>query len=123
MLLFLSMRFNEGRPVSITRLTEVYNSVRCFAQWSDQVVQLTLLMSCLSTLLFLGVEFFVAVEPILPPFLLTQKVPVLVGCSNALVAVCNLSVTYFFPIWFQTVMLSSASTAGRTVFPLILVTV
>ena len=43
----------------------------------------------------------------------SQKVPVLVGCSNALVAVCNLSVTYHFPTWFQTVMLTSASTAGK----------
>ena len=55
---------------------------------------------------------YLAIEPILPPQFLTQKVPILVGCSNALVAVCNLSVTYYFPTWFQTVMLSSASTAG-----------
>ena len=54
-----------------------------------------------------------AVEPVLPPYLLRQKIPVLVGCSNALVAVCNLSVTYYFPTWFQTVMLTSASTAGK----------
>ena len=46
-------------------------------------------------MLFLFVEIYVAVEPILPPYLLRQKVPVLVGCSNALVAVCNLSVTYY----------------------------
>lgn len=62
--------------------------------------------------LFLLVEIYVAVEPVLPPHLLTEKVPILVGCSNALVAVCNLSVTYFFPTWFQTVMLTSASEAG-----------
>lgn len=47
--------------------------------------------------------------------LLTEKVPVLVGFSNALVAVTNLSVTYYLPTWFQTVMLSSASTAGKFV--------
>ena len=63
--------------------------------------------------LLLIVEIYVAVEPVLPPYLLSQKVPVLVGCSNALVAVCNLSVTYYFPTWFQTVMLTSASTAGK----------
>ena len=64
-------------------------------------------------MLFFLVEIYVAVEPVLPPYLLRQKVPVLVGCSNALVAVCNLSVTYYFPTWFQTVMLTSASTAGK----------
>ena len=64
-------------------------------------------------MLFIFVEVYIAVEPVLPPYLLTQKVPVLVGFSNALVAVCNLSVTYYFPTWFQTVMLSSASTAGE----------
>ena len=69
--------------------------------------------SILFTMLFLLVEIYVAVEPVLPPYLLRQKVPVLVGCSNALVAVCNLSVTYYFPTWFQTVMLTSASTAGK----------
>lgn len=42
-----------------------------------------------------------------------ERVPVLIGLSNALVAVCNLSVTYYYPTWFQTVMLSSASTAGQ----------
>jgi hypothetical protein len=69
--------------------------------------------SIIFTVLFLLVEIYVAVEPVLPPYLLSQKVPVLVGCSNALVAVCNLSVTYYFPTWFQTVMLTSASTAGK----------
>jgi len=49
--------------------------------------------SIIFAVLFLLVELFVAVEPVLPPYLLSQKVPVLVGCSNALVAVCNLSVT------------------------------
>lgn len=85
-------------------------------QWSDVSVYLSLFLSLICLVLFFLVEIFVAVEPVLPPFLLTQKIPLLVGASNALVAVCNLSVTYFFPVWFQTVMLSSASTAGMTRF-------
>lgn len=64
-------------------------------------------------LVFLVVELKLAVEPVLAPFLLKQKIPVLVGVSNFLVAFCNFSVMYFFPMWFQTVMLSSASTAGE----------
>jgi hypothetical protein len=112
MLFFLSMRYNEGRPVSsILRLTDKF-AERLLLKWSEPAVWMALVLSGIFTALFLTVEFFIAPEPILPSFLLNQKIPVLIGCSNALVAVCNLSVTYFFPIWFQTVMLSSASTAG-----------
>ena len=49
----------------------------------------------------------------MPPFLLRQKIPVLVSISNVLVSICNLSVTYFFPMWFETVKLSTASSAGQ----------
>ncbi|KAF8173296.1 vacuolar amino acid permease [Pholiota molesta] len=98
-LFFLSMRFNEGLP------------------WSEVSVWMSFVSSVSFTLLFVVIEIFVAVEPVLPPYLLTQKVPVLVGLSNAFVAVCNLSVTYYYPTWFQTVMLSSASTAGLHLLP------
>lgn len=64
-------------------------------------------------LLFIIVELKVAVEPVLAPFLLKQKIPVLIGVSNFLVAFCNFSIMYFFPMWFQTVMLTSASIAGE----------
>lgn len=64
-------------------------------------------------ILFVLVELFIAPEPVLAPFLLKQKVPVLVGCSNFLVALCNFSVMYFFPMWFQTVLLTDASIAGE----------
>ncbi|KAJ3502815.1 hypothetical protein NLJ89_g8716 [Agrocybe chaxingu] len=99
LLVFLSVRFNEG------------------LEWSERPVWMSLLGSIFFAVLFIVVEVYVAVEPVLPPYLLTEKVPVLVGFSNALVAVCNLSVTYYFPTWFQTVMLSSASTAGLHLLP------
>jgi hypothetical protein len=63
---------------------------------------------------FVLVELFVAPEPVMAPFLLKQKIPVLVGLSNYLVALCNFGVMYFFPMWFQTVALTSASTAGES---------
>ena len=70
-----------------------------------------------SALLFAGtfvyVELSLAPEPVLAPFLLKQKIPVLVGASNFLVATCNFTVMYNFPTWFQTVMLTSASEAGE----------
>ena len=63
--------------------------------------------------LFVWIELKIAPEPVLPPFLLKQKIPVLVGISNFLVATCNFSVMYNFPTWFQTVLLTSASEAGK----------
>jgi hypothetical protein len=45
-------------------------------------------------ILFLVVEIFIAREPVLAPGMLKQKVPILVGISNFLVAACNFSVTY-----------------------------
>ena len=65
-----------------------------------------------SALLFVYVELRVAPEPILAPFLLKERIPVLVGVSNFLVATCNFTVMYNFPTWFQTVLLTSASEAG-----------
>ena len=63
-------------------------------------------------LLFVYVELRVAPEPILAPFLLTERIPVLVGVSNFCVATCNFAVMYNFPTWFQTVLLTSAGEAG-----------
>ncbi|KAJ7765679.1 hypothetical protein B0H16DRAFT_1717597 [Mycena metata] len=67
--------------------------------------------------LFFVVEIFVAPDPILAPVMLRQKVPLLVGVSNFLSATCNFSINYFFPVWFQTVTLESASTAGLHMMP------
>jgi hypothetical protein len=77
------------------------------------MVIVPLILSGISTIIFVLVELLIAPEPVLAPFLLRQKIPILVGLSNFLVALCNFSVTYFFPMWFQTVMLTSASTAGE----------
>ncbi|KAF8801910.1 MFS general substrate transporter [Phlegmacium glaucopus] len=85
--------------------------------WSHPSVWISFVASIAFTVLFFLVEIYVSVEPVLPPYLISQKVPVLIGCSNALVAVCNLSVTYYYPTWFQTVMLTSASTAGLHLLP------
>lgn len=62
---------------------------------------------------FILFELLVAPEPMLAPFLLREKIPVLVGVSNFLVANCNFAIMYFFPMWFQTVPLKSASVAGE----------
>ncbi|KAI6027188.1 vacuolar amino acid permease [Pisolithus marmoratus] len=98
-LVFLSIKFNNGLP------------------WSDPLVVASLILGIAFILAFILVELCVSYEPVLAPVLLRQKVPVIVGVSNFLVAMCNFSVMYFFPMWFQTVALTSASTAGLHLLP------
>ncbi|KAF9228964.1 vacuolar amino acid permease [Gyrodon lividus] len=98
-LVFLSMKFNEDYP------------------WTDPWVIIPLAVAGALITVFVLVELLIAPEPVLAPFLLKQKVPVLVGISNFLVGLCNFSVMYFFPMWFQTVALTSASIAGLHLLP------
>ncbi|EKM56125.1 uncharacterized protein PHACADRAFT_184826 [Phanerochaete carnosa HHB-10118-sp] len=98
-LVFLSTRYSEEYP------------------WSSPVVFIPLAIAILSAVAFVYVELYVAPEPVLAPFLLQQKIPVLVGISNFLVSMCNFTVMYNFPTWFQTVMLTSASEAGAHLIP------
>ncbi|KAI5899096.1 MFS general substrate transporter [Schizophyllum commune H4-8] len=98
-LIFLSTRYNSILP------------------WSDASVIVPCVFAVVFFILFILVELYVAKEPVLAPFLLKKKVPVLTGISNFLVANCNFSIMYFFPMWFQTVMLTSASTAGLHLLP------
>jgi len=98
-LLFLSARYNEEH------------------QWKDASVIVPLVLAVVFAIAFVLVELFLAPEPVMAPFLLKQKIPVLVGMSNYLVALCNFTVMYFFPTWFQTVALSSASIAGLHLMP------
>ncbi|KAH0584632.1 hypothetical protein H2248_010164 [Termitomyces sp. 'cryptogamus'] len=99
MLYFLSTRYNEG------------------LEWSEPSVWIPSVIAIVFLVLFLVNETYIAYEPVLPIRLLRRKIPFLVGCSNAFVAVCNFSIIYFFPLWFQTVMLSSTSTAGLHLLP------
>lgn len=98
-LVFLSTRFSEEDP------------------WSSPTVFVPLASAIIFAGAFVYVELYVAPEPVLAPFLLRQKIPVLVGISNFLVATCNFTVMYNFPTWFQTVMLTSASEAGAHLIP------
>ncbi|KAG6916409.1 hypothetical protein DXG01_006937 [Tephrocybe rancida] len=95
-LVFLSLKYNKRLPY----------------QWPNPSVIASLTATVVSFIAFLLVELYVAQEPMLAPAFLKQKIPVLVGISNFLVATCNFSVNYFYPMWFQTVMSTSAATAG-----------
>lgn len=72
----------------------------------------TLTLAIAFFVVFVMVELCIAREPVLAPNLLRQRVPILVGMSNVLAAQCDYAVMYFFPLWFQSVQLTSASTAG-----------
>lgn len=98
-LVFLSEKFNKNLP------------------WNSPSVVTSLALAFASAVMFVFVEIFISVEPILAPYLLKQKIPLLVGASNFLVANCNFSIMYFFPLWFQTVRLTNASTAGAHLLP------
>ena len=92
------------------------NPVLTPIQWSNPAVIISITLACILAILFFIVEIFFAPEPVLAPSLLKQKIPLLVGVSNILVSMCNFSIMYFFPMWFQTVMLTNASTAGMRMF-------
>ncbi|KAH9930873.1 major facilitator superfamily domain-containing protein, partial [Fomitopsis serialis] len=99
LLIFLSTRYSEEQP------------------WSSPSVFVPVILAGVFAIAFVVFELRIAVEPVLAPALLKQRIPILVGISNFLVATCNFMVNYNFPTWFQTVMLTSASEAGAHLIP------
>ena len=81
-------------------------------QWASPTVYISLTLAIILLICFVVVELRFAAEPMLPPTLLTMKVPMLVGPASFMVSMCNFAVMYNLPTWFQTVMLTSASEAG-----------
>ncbi|KAG6371191.1 hypothetical protein JVT61DRAFT_9814 [Boletus reticuloceps] len=98
-LTWLSTKFNDDLP------------------WTDPQVVIPLILSLLFLALLFVVECSIAPEPIFPPSLFREKVPVLVSLSNYFLSVCNFSVMYFIPLWFETVALDSATVAGLHLLP------
>ncbi|KAI5119530.1 hypothetical protein M0805_002552 [Coniferiporia weirii] len=98
-LFFLSNKYNEENS------------------WQSPSVYVPISVSAVFAVLFVVIELLITPEPVLAPFLLRQKTPVLIGMQNFLVANCNFAVMYFFPMWFETVALTSASKAGAHLLP------
>ncbi|KAG8927122.1 hypothetical protein FRC02_008448 [Tulasnella sp. 418] len=98
-LFFLSLRYNQNLPLH------------------SPTVLLSLVSSITFSIAFVLVELLVAPEPIMAPSLLRQRVPVLVGASNLVVAVCNFAVQYHFPMWFETVQGTNSTIAGLHLMP------
>jgi len=85
--------------------------------WSSPTVITPLVLAYVLFVAFIVIEFNYAAEPVLPPTLLRQKVPMLVGTASFMVSMCNYAIMYNLPTWFQTVMLTSASEAGAHLIP------
>lgn len=77
------------------------------------MVYISLILAIILLACFITVEMCFATEPVLPPLLVRQKVPMLVGSASFMVSMCNFAVMYNIPTWFQTVKLTSASEAGE----------
>ncbi|KAF8514722.1 vacuolar amino acid permease [Hysterangium stoloniferum] len=99
LLFFLSYKYNDDLP---------FNSPAVIASVAICIV---------TFIVFVLFELLIAPEPILAPFLLRKKVPILIGTSDLLATMCNFAIIYFFPMYFETVMLTSASTAGAHLLP------
>ncbi|EJD45976.1 vacuolar amino acid permease [Auricularia subglabra TFB-10046 SS5] len=99
LLFFLSFKYQSDLP---------WLSVRVIAP---------LVASGVAFVAFVCVELWVAPAPVLAPFLLRHRIAVLIGMSNFLVAFCNFAIMYFFPMWFETVKLTSAAIAGMHLLP------
>ncbi|EUC59731.1 MFS transporter [Rhizoctonia solani AG-3 Rhs1AP] len=85
--------------------------------WDSAPVVTSLVIMVVAAVAFLIIELKLAYEPMLTPTLLKETVPVIIGCSNALVSMCNFAIMYFFPMWFETVQLRSAGVAGAHLLP------
>ncbi|EJU04497.1 MFS general substrate transporter [Dacryopinax primogenitus] len=99
LLLFLSFKFNSESP------------------WSSPEVIITFCGMIAFAGIFILTQLYVSPEPVLSRKLLKMKTPMIVAANNFLVAVCNFGVTFYFPVWFETVALESAGEAGLHLLP------
>ncbi|KAF8521201.1 major facilitator superfamily domain-containing protein [Hysterangium stoloniferum] len=99
LLFFLSYKYNDDLP------------------FNSPSVIIALVICIVTFIAFVLTELLVASEPILAPFLVRQKAPMLLGLSTSLAGICGFSVMYFVPMFFETVMLTSVSTAGAHLLP------
>ncbi|KAF8586896.1 vacuolar amino acid permease [Ramaria rubella] len=85
--------------------------------WSDPLVWGLLVMSVISTVLFVLVEARWSSEPVLPMRLLMQRTPMAVALVNFFSGVTGFSMLYNVPLYFSAVRLTSSSQAGLHLLP------
>ena len=94
LLFFLSYKYNDEMP------------------WNSPSVIVTLCLSVTTFVVFIIVELLIAPEPVLAPFLLRKKVPMLIGISNVLVRIPSLlmqTIIYYSPLSFRSRCAASPS--------------
>jgi hypothetical protein len=80
--------------------------------WEDPLVYGPLILSAVFTIVFVLVEAFYALEPVMLLRILRQRNGIFVSLINFFLSMVSFSVLYFFPIIFEVVMGKTASQAG-----------
>ncbi|GJJ15324.1 hypothetical protein Clacol_009600 [Clathrus columnatus] len=100
---FFNDRYNDDLPLMAPRV----------------IISMSVLI--IASIGFLVVELSIASKPILAPFLLKDRTHVLFGLNNLLMydigTGSQFVLYYFFPMFFETVLLTSASEAGAHLVP------
>ncbi|KAG8862634.1 hypothetical protein FRB96_001193 [Tulasnella sp. 330] len=85
--------------------------------WNSPLILGLLFLGLTSCCAFVGVEGFVSKHPIMPLRLLKQRTPLAVALVNFCTSVVAFSALYNVPLWYQTVRLENAETAGLHLLP------
>ncbi|KZT32605.1 MFS general substrate transporter [Sistotremastrum suecicum HHB10207 ss-3] len=94
----LSFKFNDEHP------------------WSHHLVLTSGAITAVVAVLFFVNEIYWANEPIMTPFLLTMRIPLLVGLANFLYALAAFQMFFYIPVWFEIVRGHTSSEAGERSF-------
>ncbi|KAG9008917.1 hypothetical protein FRB93_005967 [Tulasnella sp. JGI-2019a] len=86
--------------------------------WSHSLIWGLLLCGVVFCFVFVGVEGFVSKQPIMPLRLLKQRTPFAVAMANFFTCMVSFSALYNIPLYYQTVLLESASNAGLHLLPI-----
>ncbi|GAA93378.1 uncharacterized protein L969DRAFT_19050 [Mixia osmundae IAM 14324] len=85
--------------------------------WSSPWVWAPLIIWVVFTLIFGLVEAYVSPEPVMPLRLLRQRSIFFIALSNFIASAISFSVLYFYPLFFESVKLSTAGEAGLHLLP------
>ncbi|KAG9038238.1 hypothetical protein FRB95_002199 [Tulasnella sp. JGI-2019a] len=86
--------------------------------WSHSLIWGLLLCGVVFCFVFVGVEGFVSKQPIMPLRLLKQRTPFAVAMANFFTCMVSFSALYNIPLYYQSVLLESASNAGLHLLPI-----
>lgn len=85
--------------------------------WASPIVWGLLVASGVLMIVFVTIEAKIAVSPVLPLRLITQRTPLAVCLSNFFASMAAFSVMYNVPLYFTAVRLASSTKAGLHLLP------